>query len=87
LNGTLNNHLAVDLVDDAVDLLQVVRIRDDLVVGEGILFKKKAGEGKLAEASQVDTRHAACDQSRVSATDREGGVREKKTHLEDNHLD
>jgi len=45
LNGTLNDHLAVDLVDDAIDLLQVVRIRDDLVVGDGILFEKRAGEG------------------------------------------
>ena len=30
--------LAVDLVCDAVDLLEVVRVGDDLVVGEDVLW-------------------------------------------------
>lgn len=37
LDGALDDHGAVDLVDDAINLLQIVRVRDDLVVGDDIL--------------------------------------------------
>jgi hypothetical protein len=37
LDGTLDNHLAVHLVGDAIDLLHIIRVRDDLVVGEDVL--------------------------------------------------
>lgn len=37
-NGALGDHGAVSLVDDVVDGLEVVRIRDDLVIGEDILL-------------------------------------------------
>jgi hypothetical protein len=38
LDATLGDHGAVGLVNDTIDLLQVVRVRDDLVVGENILL-------------------------------------------------
>lgn len=38
LDGALGDHGAVGLEDDAIDLLQVVRVRDDLVVGEDVLW-------------------------------------------------
>jgi len=37
VDGALDDHSAIDLVDDAINLLQIVRVRDDLVSGEGIL--------------------------------------------------
>ena len=37
LDGALNDHGAVGLVDNAVDLLEVVRVRDDLVTGDNVL--------------------------------------------------
>lgn len=36
-DGALSDHGAVGLVDDAIDLLEVVRVRDDLVVGDNVL--------------------------------------------------
>ena len=37
VDGALGNHGTVGLIDDAVDLLEVVRVRDDLVVGDDVL--------------------------------------------------
>ena len=37
MDGALGDHGAVGLVDDAVDLLEVIRVRDDLVVGDDVL--------------------------------------------------
>ena len=36
-NSALSDHGAVGLIDDAVNLLEVVRIRDDLVAGDDVL--------------------------------------------------
>ena len=36
-DGALDDHGAVGLVGDAIDLLQVVRVRDDLVVADDVL--------------------------------------------------
>ena len=41
LNVALGDHGAVGLVDDPVDLLQVVRVRDHLVVGDNVLWGTK----------------------------------------------
>jgi hypothetical protein len=38
--------LAVGLVDDTVDLLEVVGVRDDLVVGEDVLERMSADYGQ-----------------------------------------
>lgn len=43
-DGALGNHGAVGLVDDAIDLLEVIRVRDDLVVGDEVLFKNLRGQ-------------------------------------------
>lgn len=37
-DGALSDHSAVGLVDDAIDLLEIVRVGDDLVVGDEVLF-------------------------------------------------
>lgn len=37
-DSTLSDHGAVGLVDDAIDQLEIVRVRDDLVVGEDVLL-------------------------------------------------
>ena len=39
-NGTLGDHGAVSLVDNVVDELEIVRVRDDLVIGEDVLWKR-----------------------------------------------
>lgn len=44
VDGALGNHGAVGLVDDAIDLLEVIRVRDDLVVGDEVLFKNLRGQ-------------------------------------------
>jgi len=36
-DGALDDHGAVSLVGDAINLLQVVRVRDDLVVADNVL--------------------------------------------------
>jgi len=41
VDGLLRDHGAVGLVDDAIDLLEVVRVGDDLVTGEDILFARR----------------------------------------------
>ncbi len=41
VDGLLRDHGAVGLVDDAIDLLEVVRVGDDLVTGENILFARR----------------------------------------------
>lgn len=43
-DGALSDHGAVGLVDDAADLLEVVRVGDDLVVGDEVLFKFAGSE-------------------------------------------
>lgn len=44
------DHGTVGLVEDIINLLQVVRVRDELVAGDDILFPRE--EGLLASASQ-----------------------------------
>jgi hypothetical protein len=41
-DGALDDHGAIGLVDDAIDLLQVVRVPDDLVSGDDVLFENGA---------------------------------------------
>lgn len=43
------DHGTVGLVEDIINLLQVVRVRDELVAGDDILFPRE--EGLLASAS------------------------------------
>jgi len=43
LDGALDDHGAVGLIDDAIDLLQVIGVRDDLVSGDDILRWWEAG--------------------------------------------
>ena len=40
LDGALDNHGAVGLINDAIDLLKVVRVREDLVVRDNVLFRE-----------------------------------------------
>ena len=41
LDGALLNHGAVDLVGDAIDLLEIVRVGDDLVAGDDVLSRQR----------------------------------------------
>ncbi len=41
LDSTLHDHGAVSLVDDVVDELEVVRVGDDLVIGEYVLIRER----------------------------------------------
>lgn len=41
-DGALGDHGAVGLIDDAVDLLEVVRVRDDLVAADDVLVRSGA---------------------------------------------
>lgn len=50
LDGALLNHGAVDLIGDAIDLLEVVGVRDDLVAGDDILYGAKEEAGLAADA-------------------------------------
>jgi hypothetical protein len=69
LNGALGDHGAVGLVDDAIDLLEVVRVRDDLVIGDNVLVNNHLEDwfvefGEIGRVKIVWTRRAA----------REGGL-------------
>lgn len=44
LDGALSDHGAVGLVDDAIDLLEIVRVGDDLVAGDEVLFEFAGSE-------------------------------------------
>ena len=39
-DGTEGNHGTVDFVDGTIDLLQIVRVGDDLVTGDNILYRR-----------------------------------------------
>jgi hypothetical protein len=41
-NGTKGDHGAVDFVDGTIDLLHIIRVRDDLVIGDNVLMKISA---------------------------------------------
>ena len=41
-DGTESDHGTVDFVDDAIDLLKVVGVGDDLVAGDNVLFSARA---------------------------------------------
>lgn len=43
VDGTLSDHGTVSLEDDSVDLLEVVRVRDDLVAGKEVLLQRNCG--------------------------------------------
>lgn len=43
-DGALSDHGAVGLVDDVINLLEIVRVGDDLVVGDEVLFKFAGSE-------------------------------------------
>jgi hypothetical protein len=40
LDGTERNHGTIDFVDDAIDFLKIVGVRDNLVTGDDILYQK-----------------------------------------------
>lgn len=37
IDGALSDHSTISLIDNAIDFLQIVRVRDDLVVSEKVL--------------------------------------------------
>jgi hypothetical protein len=39
LDGTEGNHGTIDFVDGAIDLLEIVGVRDDLVTGDNVLYQ------------------------------------------------
>ena len=39
-DGTEGDHGTVDFVDGTIDLLQIVRVGDDLVTGDNILYRR-----------------------------------------------
>ncbi len=81
VDGAEGDHGAVDLIDDAVDLLKVVRVRDDLVIGEDVL----AAVGTVSAGVAVEGRHTA-----AGAWEGEGAIAPARVgvlaHLEDNHV-
>lgn len=50
-DSTLSDHGAVGLVDNVIDELEVVRVRDDLVLGDDILLNN-CGVSQSAMAGQ-----------------------------------
>jgi hypothetical protein len=38
-DGTKRDHGTIDFIDDIIDFLQIVRVRDDLITGENILHR------------------------------------------------
>lgn len=82
LDGTLDNHGAIHLVGDAVDLLHVEGVRDDLIVGEGVL-----GAGRNGLADRGPKRERASNANLVvgNCSGLAGERREGEAHLEDNH--
>jgi hypothetical protein len=58
LDVALRNHGAVGLVDDAVDLLEIIRVRDHLIAGEDVLIDAglaAAGRGRMQGAGASQT--------------------------------
>lgn len=57
MDGALGDHGTVGFVDDSVDLLEVIRVGDDLVAGEDVLFgrggsvSRPGGWGKIERAA------------------------------------
>lgn len=52
VDGALSDHGAVGLVDDAINLLEIVRVGDDLVVGDEVLFKFAGSEPFFSRGSK-----------------------------------
>ncbi len=53
IDGALSDHGTVGLVDDAIDLLQVIRVRDDLVVSDDVL-EERGGSASERERGEED---------------------------------
>lgn len=51
IDAALGDHGAVGLVHDAADLLEVIRVREDLVVGDDVLSSKKKERAGSAKRS------------------------------------
>jgi hypothetical protein len=75
-DGTLGNHGAVGLVDDAIDLLEVIRVRDDLVVGDEVLYKNLRGQFWLFFSSSPNGETKAGDEQQMQS---------RRTNLVDKH--
>lgn len=76
LDGALGDHGAVGFIDNAVDLLEVVRVRDDLVVAENIL-----------EAGRVLAHLLLCLLAPTLRLMCNSFSKNSFAHLEDNHLE
>lgn len=75
--------LAVGLVDNTVDLLEIIRVRDDLVVGDDILERTSANYGQ---------RRVYCSQDMLAPAGKSGVFAQADihaalavTHLENDH--
>jgi len=55
LDSALDDHGAVDLIGDTIDLLDVVGVRDDLVSGKNVLWQV----GSVSEAVPLLARHTS----------------------------
>ena len=81
-DGAEGDHGAVDLIGDAVDLLDVIRVRDDLVIGDDVL----GAAGGVSAAVAV----VAADETGGHCAQRACSIvalwAESRAHLEDNHV-
>jgi hypothetical protein len=73
-NGTLSDHGAVSLVDDVVDELELVRVRDDLVIGEDVLSQHGEG-GDTGGVQEGEAQKKSRQWRGVVAADGQGMVR------------
>lgn len=72
MDSTLGDHGAVGLVNDAIDLLEVIGVGDDLVTSEDILKREK-----LASLSAVYAMRSGLERrEREKKLCSEGGVHE-----------
>jgi hypothetical protein len=78
LDGALGDHSAVNLIDDAINLLRVERVRDDLVAGNDILVVDKK-RGLVKEKCDC---HATSNMPLLG-----GGFKRCVAHLENKHLE
>lgn len=78
-----SDHPAIGLIRNAVDLLDIVRVGDDLVIGENVL------QHRVSKAWPVNVRFVALKAGAIAVPWEQGGVFAQRawagTHLVDNH--